>query len=40
MRVLLLLCMSLFFVAAYAQEYQEDIDRLTINPYIPPYEQG
>lgn len=38
MRVLLLLCMSVFFAAAYAQESQEDVDRLTINPYIPPYE--
>ena len=38
MRTLLCLLFSLFIMVANAQSLQEDIDRLTINPYIPPYE--
>lgn len=38
MRTVLLLFVSVFFAVANAQQFKDDVDRLTINPYVPPYE--
>ncbi|MGN0047809.1 MAG: hypothetical protein ACI37U_02780 [Bacteroides sp.] len=38
MRSVLLACFALFFAVVQAQSFQEDIDRLTINPCVLPHE--
>lgn len=38
MRTVLLFFVSVFFAVAQAQQFQDDVDRLVINPYLPPYE--
>ena len=38
MRTVLLFFVSVFFAVANAQQFKDDVDRIIINPYVPPYE--